>query len=127
VESLEFPGDALSGFGLTDGVGVQAFVLVASAAPLRSFDKLQSELLTRRWGRYKSEVFWRYDGHHWSFDQALEHERGSTALEHERGSTRPLAELPVPLDETCRAFKAEPGIEAIHVIAFPVRNQKSPT
>ena len=32
--TIDFPPDAGTGFGLTDGVGTQVFVLVASAKPL---------------------------------------------------------------------------------------------
>jgi serine/threonine protein kinase len=112
-DSLEFPGNPLSGFGLTDGVGIQAFVVVASVRALPPLEPLRSELAKDRWRRSESDVVWRYNGERWTFDPALR-----------RGPIRTLADLPQPLGETCRALKAKPGIEAIHALAFPVSNRQ---
>jgi hypothetical protein len=111
-DTLEFPGNPLSGFGLTDGVGLQAFVVVASVRPLPPLEPLRRKLAADRWRRSESDVIWRYDGKRWTFDPALR-----------RGLIRTLADLPQSLDETCRALKDEPGIEAIQAVAFPVRNR----
>jgi hypothetical protein len=42
----------------------------------------------------------------------------------QRGTVRTLTDLPHPLDRSCRALKADLGIEAIQAIAFPVKNQR---
>jgi serine/threonine protein kinase len=112
-DSLEFPSNPFSGFGLTDGAGVQAFVLVASVRPLPPLEPLRRKLAKDRWLGCESDVVWRYDGERWTFDPALR-----------RGPIRTLTDLPHPLDETCRALKVEPGIEAIQALAFPVRNRQ---
>ena len=49
IQALRYPADADSAFGLTDGVGQQAFVLYASRTPLPSFETWQTELITASW------------------------------------------------------------------------------
>jgi serine/threonine protein kinase len=111
--SLEFPGDPSSGFGLTDGVGVQAFVLIASLRPLPSPEELRHKIQSLPWRPIESEVVWRYDGERWTLDPDVR-----------RGTIRTLGDLPQPLDLTCRALQAVPGIEAIQALAFPVKNRQ---
>jgi hypothetical protein len=110
--AIDYPSDAGSGYGLTDGAGTQAFVLVASLKPLPKyavwsfprFDELP-------WKPVPDAGVWRYDGR--SFDHDAE-----------RGEVRPLADLPAPLEATCRLLQAGPGIEAIRAVAFPVRSHE---
>jgi hypothetical protein len=73
---------------------------------------LRRKLVADRWRRSESDVIWRYDGERWTFNPTLR-----------RGPIRTLADLPHTLDETCRALKDEPGIDAIQTLAFPVRNR----
>ena len=113
TESLEFPGDPLSGFGLTDGVGVQAFVLIASAQPLPPPEAVRGKIEKLPWKPLHNDAVWRFDGEKWSLD-----------LDPRRGTKRPLADLPQPLDRSCRALKGGLDIETIQALAFPVEDRR---
>jgi hypothetical protein len=63
------------------------------------------------WKPVALENVWQYDGR--SFDRDTP-----------RGEVRRLADLPQPLEAACRALRAGPGIEAIHALAFPVKDRR---
>jgi serine/threonine protein kinase len=109
--TIDYPSDPASGFGLTDGVGTQAFVLVASGKPLPPYAEWSRKLGNLPWKPVATEDVWRYDGH--SFDRDTQ-----------RGAVRPLSDLPPPLEAACRALKAGPGVDAIQALTFPVRPQQ---
>jgi serine/threonine protein kinase len=109
--AIDFPSDPASGFGLTDGVGTQAFVLVASTQPLPPYAQWSRKLGGLPWKAAETEDVWRYDGR--SFDHDTQ-----------RGEVRRLANLPPPLEATCRSLQAGPGVEAIRALAFPVKPQQ---
>jgi serine/threonine protein kinase len=108
--TIDYPSDPTSGFGLTDGIGTQAFALIASTQPLPSFAKWSQSLGGLPWKPAETEIVWRYDGRSFESDN-------------QRGEVRPLADLPPPLDATCRTLRAGPGVEAIQALAFPVKPQ----
>jgi serine/threonine protein kinase len=105
---VDYPPRPDYGFPLTDGVGVQAFVLVASREPLPAFDRWRQGLAALPWGRAESDLVWRYDGR--SFETNLQ-----------RGVPRQLNDQPRPLVEACESLRAGPGVDAIGALAFPVR------
>jgi predicted Ser/Thr protein kinase len=106
---IDHPSDPNNGFGLTDGVGTQAFVLVVSGKPLPAYREWSVPRFEHLpWKSVADAGVWRFDGR--SFDP-----------ETERGQERRLADVPTPLAATCRALQAGPGIEAIRAVAFPVR------
>ena len=108
---IDFPNEPGSGFGLTEGMGTQVFVLVASTKPLPSYDEWSKALGELPWKPVQTDTVWRYDGRRFESD-------------HERGGIRPLADLPSPLDAACRVLQAGPGVEAIRAMAFPVEPQR---
>jgi hypothetical protein len=108
TDTIDYPSDPGSGFALTDGVGTQVFVLVASGKPLPPYAEWSRKLGDLPWKPVSAEEVWRYDGR--SFDRDTE-----------RGGVRPLADLPPPLEAACRALQAGPGIETIRALAFPVQ------
>jgi hypothetical protein len=111
---IEYPTDATSGFALIDGLGTQAFVLVVSEKPLGTYSQWSaSGFDVLPWKPVGDAGVWRYDGR--SFDRDVE-----------RGGVRRLADLPLPLEATCRALQAGPGISAIRAVAFPVRARDKP-
>jgi hypothetical protein len=106
--ALGFPQDPSIGFGLTDGVGLQAFVLIASRRPLPPYSEWRRALVDFPWKPAQASGVWRYDG-------------ASFRTDVQRGQARPLAGLPLPLVAACRALQARPGVDAIHSVAFPVQ------
>jgi serine/threonine protein kinase len=106
--AIAYPPDPAKGFGLTDGVGMQAFVLIVSSEPLPAYTEWLSKLGSLPWKPVSTDDVWRYDGR--SFDR-------------ERGGVRPLADLPPPLEAVCKALRAGPGVVAIQALAFPVKNR----
>ncbi len=109
--TIDFPPDASRGFALTDGVGTQVFVLIASANPLPRYSEWSKALGPLPWKPAVSEIVWRYDGR--NFEREVE-----------RGDTRPLADLPPPLAATCRVLRSAPGVEEIRAVAFPVKPKR---
>ena len=116
TSTIDYPSDPALGFSLTDGAGTQAFVLVVSGKPLPSYSEWSaSGDAGLPWKPVADAGVWRYDG------QQFDHDA-------QRGEVRRLADLPPPLEATCRALQAGPGIEAIRALAFPVRpREKSKT
>jgi hypothetical protein len=108
--TIEYPSDPGLGFGLTDGVGTQAFVLMASREPLPSYAEWSGKFGVLPWKTVSAGDVWRYDGHHFDHDT-------------QRGDVRRLADLPPPLEAACRALQNAPGVDAIRALAFPVQPQ----
>jgi serine/threonine protein kinase len=106
--TLRYPPDPGAGFGLTDGVGLQVFVLVAARRPLPPYSAWRRTLKEFPWRPTHAAGVWRYDGVSFRTDV-------------QRGAVRPLADLPPPLEAVCRALKTCPGVDVIHSVAFPVK------
>jgi predicted Ser/Thr protein kinase len=114
---IDAPADSFIGFGLTDGVGLQGVVLVASRQPLPAYAEWVKGLASLPWKSDPSTGVWRFDGER--FDSAPEPES-------QRGPQRPLADAPKSFVETCRTFHGRPGVAAIAAVAFPVREAAKP-
>ena len=110
IIGLGFPHDPAAGFGLTYGVGLQAFVLVASLRPLPPYSVWRRALIDFPWKPTQAKGVWRYDGDSFRTDV-------------QRGEVRSLAGLPTPLVAACRALESRPGVDAIHAVAFPVQTK----
>ncbi|HLM88539.1 MAG TPA: SEFIR domain-containing protein [Streptosporangiaceae bacterium] len=96
---------------LTDGVGLQAYVLVASRRPLPPYAAWRAHLGALPWqSTGTAEGVWRYDG------RAFERLGGVNRSEPRRAS-----DLAPPFVETCRVLAADPAVEAIQAWAFTVR------
>jgi serine/threonine protein kinase len=106
--TIDYPSDPGKGFGLTDGVGTQAFVLIVSTKQLPSYAEWSKSLGDLPWKPISTDNVWRYDGR--TFDRDIE-----------RGAVRPLSDLPPALEATCQMLVGRPEVEAIRVLAFPVR------
>jgi tRNA A-37 threonylcarbamoyl transferase component Bud32 len=69
-------------FGLNDGLGMQAFVLVASAEPLPPYDTWKQRAGNAPWKAFAANGVWQFDG------------EAFTALPRERGQERPRPTFP---------------------------------
>jgi predicted Ser/Thr protein kinase len=109
LSEVTFPPDPGLAFGLTDGVGLQAFVLVASREPLPPYRDWSARLGGLPWSRTNAGRGWRFDG------------REFVPLEGERGAIRKMVGLPAPFAEVCRTLQGRPEFATIQAVAFPVR------
>jgi hypothetical protein len=105
--------DSTRAFALTDGTGLQAFVLVISPRRLPPYAEWSQWLGDLPWKPTPSAAIWRYDGVEFASDL-------------ERGGPRPLADLPEPFAASCRALQAAPGVTGIRAMCFPVLSREDP-
>jgi predicted Ser/Thr protein kinase len=94
-------------FKLEEGMGLYAFVLLASSKPLPPYARWKQQVGAAPWQRTQGLGIWRFNG--------KEFETGSRSRK-----PRELNALPRPLVELCHFLRDCPGIEAQEVIAFPV-------
>jgi hypothetical protein len=106
VRELIFPSQEKKVFALDQGVGMQTCALLASRAPLPAYAQWQANVGRAPWRPASVETVWRYNG-----KEYMGAERG----------VRDLTGLPPPLTELCAFCKGRPGVDALHVIAFPVK------
>jgi serine/threonine protein kinase len=101
-------------FPLTDGIGLQAFVLIASGRALPPFVDWQgrSDLPWRAVPADAAGV-WGFDGHTF---------KPLTAPQ--RGDPRPHRGPPQPYEEVCTYVAKISGVDAVNAIAFPVIKPK---
>jgi hypothetical protein len=106
---VTYPSDPLTFFGLTDGTGLQAFVLVASRRPLPAFGAWPHRGVLA-WQPSAVGGVWQYDGRRF--------ERLAAA---DRGQERRVAgATPPALTAVCEALRRLPDVDAVEAIAFPV-------
>jgi serine/threonine protein kinase len=143
--SLIYPWGPNEYFPCTDGVGLQAFVLVASRQPLPAYREWKQRAGAAPWKRLvppeRAWGVWQYDGERIALvtppERGPERVRGlvlpAVALV---GQDRQAGLAGVPwgacglvsldgpvqrLEEVCRFFKSRPGVNAVEAVAFPVR------
>jgi hypothetical protein len=107
VTRVSFPLVPTQGYVLTDGVGLQAFVLVVARQPLPSYSQWQSEAGPATWQHVEVDHDWGFDG--------LEFFGGP------RGEIRELGGVPKPFNDLCLFLKGCPGVHTIRAQAFPVK------
>ena len=106
--AIVYPAEADDYYGLTDGTGLQAFVLVASRRPLPPFDSWPARA-GLPWTAAVAGEAWRYDGRDFApLDDSV------------RGTERRVFPAPAPFAATCRYLSRLPGVDAVQAIAFPV-------
>jgi predicted Ser/Thr protein kinase len=109
--AIDYPPDPTEGFGLTDGIGLQTFVLVASRQPLRSYTEWRRRSGPLPWRPTAADAVWQFDG------QRFASPNNSSEL----GDTRRLVSLPQPFADVCRALRGRPSVDAVRALAFPVK------
>jgi serine/threonine protein kinase len=110
-DRLDYPA-AGADFCLNDGVGLQAFVLLASRQPLPAYDAWKAQRSASVWRTLpaRNEVVWRGDGKRLQRVTRGGDQRGQEV-------TMPEAAL---LAELCEQLRQAPGVEALAVAAFAV-------
>ncbi|HLJ95178.1 MAG TPA: serine/threonine-protein kinase [Gemmataceae bacterium] len=111
-DRLIYPPKADSFFSLNDGVGLQAFVLLAARQPLPSYGQWKAERPLLVWEKLPAQagMVWRGDGKR--LEPVM---RGSG----ERGAIVEVEGIPV-LAKLCEQLRHAPGIDALAVEAFAV-------
>jgi serine/threonine protein kinase len=112
---VSYPDGAGRYFGLTDDVGLQAFVLVVSRKPLPAYAAWRGPEPAPWEKKTEAGGVWRYDGR--EFQNLAPVERG---MERERGGP------PKAFVDLCTFFKGRPGVDAVEALAFPVTPKKKP-
>ena len=115
TRDVKFPEDQLSGFGLTDGVGLQAFVVLASREPLPAYADWSARHSKNSWSKTQAEGVWHFDGN-------KVEPLGASASTH-RGPVRRLRS-PEPFTDLCEDLSSRPEFTAIEAIAFPVLEKR---
>jgi hypothetical protein len=114
---LDFPEDPKDYFDLTDGVGVQAFVLVASDRPLPAYDAWKSQLPGGlAWSPPVGDAIWTYDGPPTS-DPARRRGQVRGDIVRRQVASEGLVSL-------CDRLRRSPGVAAVHAVAFPVKSDQ---
>jgi hypothetical protein len=113
--SVRFPMGGAQGFGLTDGEGLQGFLVAASREPLPAYARWRAEQAGLPWARTQVEGVWRFDG------AKLELESDQDART--RGEVRSLRGLE-PFSKVCETLSARPELHSVRAIAFPVEGRK---
>jgi hypothetical protein len=110
----EFPEDPRDYFGLTDGTGLLAFVVVASDQPLPAFEAWRTQVPGGlAWSPVDREGLWTYDS------------LGTSAATRWRGRLRgeilKREAAPEDLIRLCDRLRQAPGVALVRAVAFPVR------
>jgi tRNA A-37 threonylcarbamoyl transferase component Bud32 len=101
-------------FNLDDGVGQQAFVLVASAKPLPAYKAWRTQLGPAPWPAGQAEPAWQSEG---GPPEPMQTVRGAAGRQRE-----PAA----PLVRWLRSLSEAGQAEAVRVLAFPVLGKDAP-
>jgi serine/threonine protein kinase len=118
LSEIVYPPDPNEGSPLTDGTGLQAFVVLASEQPLPPFREWRNRVGPLPWRSTgpDAEGVWRFDG------RKLE-----PIIPQVRSEPRKLAPTKQPaFDETCRFLADCAEARAIEARAFPVRPGSGP-
>jgi hypothetical protein len=114
---LDFPEDPRDYFGLTDGVGLQAFVVVASNRPLPAYESWKAQVPGGlAWSRVDREGFWTYDSAAPSDAARL----GGQL----RGEIVRRESAPEALVSLCDRLRQTPGVALVRAVTFPVKPNK---
>jgi hypothetical protein len=114
---LVFPEHPADYFGLTDGVGLQAFVVVASDRQLPTYESWKTQVPGGlAWTLVDREGLWTYDSAELS---AAKRVRGKF-----RGDILRRESAPEVLIDLCDRLRRSPGVTLVRAVAFPVKPDK---
>jgi serine/threonine protein kinase len=111
---LDFPENPADYFGLTDGVGLQAFVVVASERPLPAYESWKTRIPGGLgWSSVDREGLWTCNSATLAEASRL---RGRL-----RGQVLHREAAPETLVNLCDRLRRAPGVSLVHAVAFPVK------
>ena len=111
---LGFPEDSAGFFGLTDGVGLQAFVVVAFDRSLPAYESWKTQVPGGLdWTPVDREGFWTYDS---AAPSDAARFRGKL-----RGDILRRESAPEALVNLCDRLRRSPGVTLVRTVAFPVK------
>ena len=111
---LVFPEDPADYFGLTDGVGLQAFVVVAFDRSLPAYESWKTQVPGGlAWSSVDLEGFWTYDS---AAPSDAARFRGRL-----RGDIIRRESAPEALVNLCDRLRRSPGVTLVRAVAFPVK------
>jgi len=114
---LDFPEDPGNYFALTDGVGLQAFVVVASDRSLPAYESWKTQVPSGlAWSPVDCEGFWTYDS---AAPSDAARFRGKL-----RGDILRRESAPEILISLCDRLLRSPGVTLVRAVAFPVKPDK---
>jgi serine/threonine protein kinase len=115
TSEIVFPGAADDYYALTDGAGLQAFVLIASRTPLPAFESWPARA-GLPWSSTSEGESWQFNGRDFDFlGPATKHNPA------DRGEVRHVKTAPpAPFIAVCNYIKQLPGVDAIRATVFPV-------
>jgi len=112
--TLDFLGDPKKYFSLTDGVGLQAFVVVASDRSLPPYESWKARVPGGlAWSPVDREGLWTYDG---AAPSDAARVRGKL-----RGDILTRESAPEALVSLCDRLRRSPGVTLVRAVAFPVK------
>ena len=111
IEVLDYPSGKY--FGLTDGAGVQALVLVASIEPLSPYERWRTRTGKPPWKHIEHDEI--EQGVVWRFADAM-----SGLVVKARGEVRERSKAPKAFEDLCNFFTSC-SFDAIHALAFLVK------
>lgn len=101
-------------FPLTDGIGLQAFVVLASRQPLLPYAEWKAARGPVPWQKSEGLEVWRYDGR--AFEPLQSGARGGPVQ-------RPVS---APFEKLCSFFRARHEADAVAAVVFPVLPKENP-
>jgi hypothetical protein len=114
---LVFPEDPKYYFSLTDGVGLQAFVVVASDRPLPAYETWKTQVPGGlAWSPVDQEGLWTYDS---AAPSDAARRRGQL-----RGEILRRESAPEALLNLCDRLRRSPGVTLVRAVAFPVKPEE---
>ena len=116
---IVYPADA-GYFPLTNGAGLQAFVLVASNEPLPPYERWRAGLGEVPWQPTQADGVWRSDGR-----ELVAMADTARSRSPERGGPTAPSQPPPPLSQLHRFLATRPGVAAVRALAFPVKPDRA--
>jgi hypothetical protein len=113
---LDYPEEPRKLFWLTDGVGPQAFVVVAFDRPLPAYESWKAQVPGGLVWSPAGRAFWTYDS-----SAPSDAARFGGML---RGEVVPRELAPEALADLCDRLRQSPGVTLVHAVAFPVKSDQ---